>query len=42
MATLLVAGLLIYHYGMAWWWYGGAAMVWLAHIALMINLHKSN
>jgi hypothetical protein len=39
--TLFIACLLIYHYGVAWWWYGIATLVWLAHLALMSNLYKS-
>jgi hypothetical protein len=26
--TLFIASLLIYHYGMAWWWYAIAVAIW--------------
>lgn len=30
--TLLIACLMIYHFEMAWWWYGVAAGVWIGHL----------
>ncbi len=32
--TLLIACLLIYHYGMEWWWYAIAGGVWVGHLFL--------
>lgn len=34
--TMLIACLLIYHFNLASWWYGVAAIVWIGH--LFVNL----
>lgn len=35
---MFIACLLIYHYNMEWWWYGIAAVIWMAHIAVIAEL----
>jgi hypothetical protein len=35
--TLLIACLLIYHFGMEWWWYAIAGAVWLSHLKFWPN-----
>ncbi len=39
--TLFIACLLIYHFNMAWWWYGIAAAIWAAHMWGWIDVRTS-
>jgi hypothetical protein len=39
--TLFIAGLLIYHYNMEWWWYGVAALIWGAHLGAHAMLART-
>jgi hypothetical protein len=36
LMTLFIACILIYHFGMAWWWYPIAAVIWAAGVALQL------
>ena len=38
--TLFIAFLLIYHYGMDWWWYALAIIIWMPHIAIWDKFGK--
>ncbi len=38
--TLFIACLLIYHYGMDWWWYVFAVIIWMPHIAIWDKFAK--
>jgi hypothetical protein len=32
--SLLIAGILIYHFDMDWWWYPLAVGIWAGHMAM--------
>ena len=34
--TLFIACILIYHFGMAWWWYPLAAAIWAVRVGLHV------
>lgn len=38
--TMFIACLLIYHYDMAWWWYGVAAAIWVLHPVVLAEIQK--
>ena len=38
--TLYIAWILLYHFHMEWWWYGGAILAYFAHIAFQVYLSR--
>ncbi len=38
--TLYIAWILLYHFQMEWWWYGGAILAYAAHISFQIYLSR--
>jgi len=38
--TLYIAWILLYHFNMAWWWYGGAFLAYVLHIGFQIYLAR--
>ena len=38
--TLYIAWILLYHFNMEWWWYGGAFLAYVLHIGFQIYLAR--
>jgi hypothetical protein len=38
--TLYIAWILLYHFNMEWWWYAGAFLAYVLHIAFQIYLSR--
>ena len=38
--TLYIAWILLYHFQMEWWWYGGAFLAYVGHIGFQVYLSR--